>query len=54
VRLELEGFNLTDRRDSAIDYYYESRLANETEAVEDIHFHPIEPRTFRLTFVKNW
>ena len=54
MRLELEGFNLTDRRDSAIDYYYESRLANETEAVEDIHFHPIEPRTFRLTFVKNW
>lgn len=54
MRLELEGFNLTDRRDSAIDYYYESRLANETEAVEDIHFHPIEPRTFRLSFVKNW
>ncbi|MGI4720747.1 MAG: TonB-dependent receptor [Janthinobacterium lividum] len=54
MRLELEGFNLANRRDSAIDYYYESRLANETEAVADIHFHPIEPRTFRLTFVKNW
>ena len=54
MRLELEGFNLTDRRDSAIDYHYESRLANEAQGVEDIHFHPIEPRTFRLTFVKNW
>jgi len=54
MRLELEGFNLTNRRDSAIDYYYESRLANEAQGVEDIHFHPIEPRTFRLTFVKNW
>lgn len=54
MRLEMEGFNLTNRRDSAIDYYYESRLANEAAGVEDIHFHPIEPRTFRLTFVKNW
>ena len=54
MRLELEGFNLTNRRDSAIDYYYESRLANEAAGREDIHFHPIEPRTFRLTFVKNW
>jgi len=54
MRIELEGFNLTNRRDSAIDYYYESRLANEAQAVEDIHFHPIEPRSFRLSFSKNW
>ena len=54
LRLELEGFNLGNRRDSAIDYYYASRLANETEGVDDIHFHPIEPRSFRLSLVKNW
>jgi len=54
MRLELEGFNLTNRRASAIDYFYASRLANETEGVEDVHFHPIEPRSFRLSFVKNW
>jgi outer membrane cobalamin receptor len=54
MRLELEGFNLTNRRDSAIDYYYASRLANEAQAVDDIHFHPIEPRSLRLSFVKNW
>ncbi|SFC34186.1 TonB-dependent receptor [Massilia yuzhufengensis] len=54
MRIELEGFNLTNRRDSAIDYYYASRLQNEAEAVDDIHFHPIEPRSFRLSFVKNW
>jgi outer membrane cobalamin receptor len=54
MQIELEGFNLTNRRDSAIDYYYASRLANEAEAVDDIHFHPIEPRSFRLSFTKNW
>ena len=54
MRIELEGFNLTNRRDSAIDYYYASRLANEADAVDDIHFHPIEPRSFRLSFTKNW
>jgi len=51
TRIELEGFNLTNRRNSAIDYYYESRLRNETAAVGDVHFHPIEPRSFRVTLV---
>lgn len=54
MQIELEGFNLTNRRDSAIDYYYESRLAHEAQGVEDIHFHPIEPRSFRLSFTKTW
>jgi outer membrane cobalamin receptor len=54
LRLELEGFNLTNRRDSAIDYYYASQLRGEAVAHEDIHFHPIESRSFRLTLVKNW
>lgn len=54
LHLELEGFNLTNRRDSAIDYFYASRLAGEAAAVDDVHFHPIEPRSFRITLVKNW
>ena len=49
THIELEGFNLTNRRDSAIEYYYASRLSGEAEPVDDIHFHPIESRTFRLT-----
>ncbi len=53
-RIELEGFNLTNRKDSAIDYFYESRLKSETAAVSDIHFHPIEPRSFRVTYVLNF
>jgi outer membrane receptor protein involved in Fe transport len=48
VRVDFEGFNLTNRRDSAIDYYYASRLPGEAAAVDDIHFHPIEPRSFRV------
>lgn len=54
MKVELEGFNLANRRDSAIDYLYASRLKNEPEARDDIHFHPIESRSARLTLVKNW
>lgn len=50
LKVELEGFNLTNRKVSAIDYYYTSRLPGEPAAgVDDIHFHPIESRTFRLS-----
>ncbi|CDG84686.1 tonB-dependent Receptor Plug domain protein [Janthinobacterium agaricidamnosum NBRC 102515 = DSM 9628] len=50
MKIELEGFNLTNRRDSAIDYYYVSRLPGEAaDGVADVHFHPIESRSLRLT-----
>ena len=49
MKIELEGFNLANRRDSAIDYFYASRLKDEAVAVEDVHFHPIESRSFRVT-----
>jgi hypothetical protein len=52
--VELEGFNLSNRRDSAIDYYYASQLKGESAPRMDIHFHPIEARSLRLTLVKNW
>jgi hypothetical protein len=55
TRLELEAFNLTNRADSAIDYYYPSRLPGEPAAgVNDVHFHPIEARALRLTLVRNF
>ncbi|MEJ7746834.1 MAG: hypothetical protein WKF61_08795 [Luteimonas sp.] len=35
---------------SDIDYFYASRLAGEPEeGIEDIHFHPFEPRALRLS-----
>jgi hypothetical protein len=54
LTLELEAFNLTNRRDSAIDYYYASQLKGEAAPVEDIHFHPIESRSLRATLIKNF
>lgn len=54
LRLELEAFNLTNRKDSAIEYYYASRLNGEAVPRDDVHFHPIEPRSARLTLVMNW
>ncbi len=54
LKIELEGFNLTNRKASAIDYYYESQLKGEASPVADIHFHPIESRSFRVTLVANF
>jgi outer membrane receptor protein involved in Fe transport len=50
VKIALDVFNLFDRKASDIDYYYASRLKGEpAEGVDDIHFHPVEPRSVRLT-----
>jgi outer membrane receptor protein involved in Fe transport len=49
VRIALQGFNLINEQGSDIDYFYESQLAGEAAPVEDVHFHPAEPRTFRLS-----
>jgi hypothetical protein len=54
LRLELEAFNMTNRHDSAIDYYYASQLKGEAAPVSDIHFHPIESRSVRATLIKNF
>ncbi len=54
LKLELEGFNLANRRDSAIDYFYASRLQGEAQASEDVHFHPVETRSFRVTLTSNF
>ncbi len=37
------------RRANDITYFYESQLRGEAEPVEDIHFHPVEPRTLRAS-----
>ena len=42
-------YNAFDSTDHDITYFYESRLPGEAQSVEDRHFHPIEPRTLRLT-----
>jgi hypothetical protein len=42
-------FNLFDADANDISYYYESQLPGESQPVADIHFHPVEPRTLRVT-----
>lgn len=46
----VDVLNLTDRKNNDISYYYSSRLPGEPVAgVSDVHVHPAEPRTWRLT-----
>lgn len=54
LRLALDVFNLFDREVNDIEYFYESQLAGEAAPTEDIHFHPAEPRTFRLSLSASW
>ena len=51
--LSAEVFNLLDRKDSEIDYYYPSRLSGEVAGPDDggyndRHSHPAEPLSFRI------
>jgi outer membrane receptor protein involved in Fe transport len=48
-RAHLDVYNLFDRDDDDITYFYESQLQGEPVPVEDFHFHPVEPRTVRFT-----
>ncbi|MDB2375849.1 TonB-dependent receptor, partial [Gammaproteobacteria bacterium] len=43
----IDALNLFDAEDDDIAYFFESRLPGELEAVEDIHFHPSNPRIIR-------
>jgi len=47
--VSLSVLNLFDDDGTDISYFYESRLPGEATPVEDIHFHPVEPRTLRAT-----
>ena len=51
--LSAEAFNLLNRKDSEIDYYYASRLPGEGAGPDEggtarIHFHPVDPISFRV------
>ncbi|MGR9105805.1 MAG: TonB-dependent receptor domain-containing protein [Gammaproteobacteria bacterium] len=55
LTIQAEFFNLLNRKDSAVDYFYTSRLPGEpSTGVDDIHFHPIEPFGFRIGFSANF
>ena len=55
TKLALDVFNVFDNKASDIDYYYASRLRGEpAEGVADRHFHPVEPRSMRLTLTTHF
>jgi hypothetical protein len=52
VKLAVDVFNLFNRADSDIDYFYASRLPGEPlDGIDDIHTHPTLPRTARVNVV---
>lgn len=53
IEIGVEVFNLLNAEASDIQYYYASRLPGEpAEGIDDVHFHPVQPRTFR--FLASW
>ena len=55
LRVALDIHNLLNARDDQIAYFYASRLPGEpAQGVSDIHFHPVEPRSYRLTLIANF
>ncbi|WP_444922432.1 TonB-dependent receptor [Microbulbifer sp. CnH-101-G] len=48
LNLGLNINNILDSSDNDISYLYESKLKNEQNPIEDIHYHPVEPRSFRF------
>ena len=52
VKIAVDVFNLFNAPDSDVDYYYASRLPGEPAGgVNDIHFHPMLPRTARVNLI---
>ncbi|MFT4672319.1 MAG: outer membrane receptor protein involved in Fe transport [Pseudohongiellaceae bacterium] len=45
--LGVDVLNIFDATDDDIAYFFESRLPNESAGIEDIHFHPSNPRSVR-------
>ncbi|WP_415809508.1 TonB-dependent receptor [Litorimonas haliclonae] len=49
ITFGLELLNAFDAEDSDISYLFESQLSSEASPIEDIHFHPVEPRQVRAS-----
>jgi outer membrane receptor protein involved in Fe transport len=48
VRFDAEVFNLFDAEADDIAYSYVSRISPTSAPLQDVHFHPAEPRSVRL------
>jgi len=45
----LDVLNLLDAKDDDVAFLFDSQLRDEANPVEDIHFHPVEERSFKLS-----
>ena len=53
--MQLSVFNLFNTHAHAMEYYYVDRLPGEPAVgVADVHVHPLEPLSLRLTFTTHW
>jgi len=54
-KAQLGIFNVLNSKDNAAEFFYTDRLPGEpADGVADFHFHPLEPRSFRLTVSKEF
>ena len=52
MRIAVDVFNLLNAKSSDIDYFYRSRLPSEPpDGIADVHFHPMLPRSARVTLM---
>lgn len=55
LKARLDIFNVFGSGDNAAEYFYTDRLPGEpADGVPDLHIHPLEPRSFRLTVSKTF
>ena len=47
--VSLDVINLTNRTNNDISYYYASQTSPSASSQQDVHVHPAEPRTFRMS-----
>ncbi len=52
--IAVDVLNILGREDNDIEYFYTSQLQTEVAGVDDIHLHPAEPRTFRISLTKRF
>lgn len=53
LKLGVAVYNFLDTKANAAEFYYTDRLPGEAVAgVNDVHIHPLEPRSFRFTISK--
>jgi hypothetical protein len=54
VGMTLDIFNLFNQQGSDISYYYSSRAKANLPASSDIHIHPAEQRSYRISLTYNF